>query len=240
MFVFICLWSRSHMQVWWWSRESSHFASAVGWSVSRRRPLFQLDISNSRIAELDAAAVLVRVQFARFNFRENRFRALEERFFDVVAGLGARLEEYQVVLLSEGARLERRDLARLLQVPLVAHQQYYDVRAGQGARVVQPIRERVERVTRGCVVHKQCTRSAPIVRARHLNEFKGKISFSTKWQQNELDLPERNLSWPAVSHICSFTTEPPTFTMRDPNSTPIVCELSSLTIAAKEDETSAY
>lgn len=33
---------------------------------------------------------------------------------------------------------------------------------------------------------------------------------------------------PAVSHIWSFTTDPPTLTIFEPNSTPMVCELSSL------------
>lgn len=32
-----------------------------------------------------------------------------------------------------------------------------------------------------------------------------------------------------IYHIWSLTTDPPTLTIRDPNSTPIVCELSSLT-----------
>ena len=38
-----------------------------------------------------------------------------------------------------------------------------------------------------------------------------------------------NLSWPAVSHICSLTDLPPTFTTLLPNSTPIVWLESCLT-----------
>jgi hypothetical protein len=49
----------------------------------------------------------------------------------------------------------------------------------------------------------------------------------------------RNLSWPAVSQICSFTVFPPTLTTRDPNSTPIVWLESCLTGKKRKKKGSA-
>ena len=40
----------------------------------------------------------------------------------------------------------------------------------------------------------------------------------------------RKRSWPAVSHICNLIDLPPQLTTLDPNSTPMVCEDSDLTV----------
>lgn len=53
-------------------------------------------------------------------------------------------------------------------------------------------------------------------------------------------LPLLKRSCPAVSHICNLTTEPPTFTILEPNSTPMVCELSSLSMVGEEKQVKLF
>lgn len=121
-----------------------HLTCAFAWPRSCRRPLLQLNVPQGSVTVLNAAARPLRIQFARLNFGQNTFRALEECLLDVVARLRARLQKDQLVLLRKVAGLEHRYFARLLQVLFVANQQYDDVRAGQVAGVVEPIGERVE------------------------------------------------------------------------------------------------
>lgn len=62
---------------------------------------------------------------------------------------------------------------------------------------------------------------------------KNKWKKKKKYDQNTVHWKASRISSnkhciPAVSHICSLTTDPPTLTIFEPNSTPMVCELSSL------------
>lgn len=56
-----------------------------------------------------------------------------------------RLDKQQSVLVGEALRLLVRDLARTLQIALVADQEYHSVRVGQVARVRQPAAQVVVR-----------------------------------------------------------------------------------------------
>lgn len=105
------------------------------------------------IAELNSAADRLRIDLARLNLRQYRLRALQERLLDVLSSLGARLEENQIVLLSKVAGFQERHLPRLLEVLFVADEDDDDVWAGEGACVVQPVREGVEGLARRRVVH---------------------------------------------------------------------------------------
>ena len=71
----------------------------------------------------------------------------------------------------------------------------------------------------GNVINQQCPSSSSVITPRHAAEPLLKIRLLQK---------ARRLTWPAVSQICNLTVFPPTGTILLPNSTPIVCALSSL------------
>lgn len=108
-----------------------------------------------RVPVLDATPNPLRIQLARFNLRQNGLRALQERLLHVLPRPGTGLQKNQLVFLRERARLQERHLALLLQVLFVAHQQDANVLRGQRPGVVQPVRQHVEAVPRGGIVHEQ-------------------------------------------------------------------------------------
>ena len=59
--------------------------------------------------------------------------------FDVVAGLGRRLDEHDVELLGLALAVLGGDLSLVAQVRLVPHQHYDDVRAALRPHVVDPL-----------------------------------------------------------------------------------------------------
>ena len=94
----------------------------------------------------------LRIKFSGLDLGQYCLGALEEGLFDAVARLGARFKEYEVVFLSEPARLHESDFPLLLQVLLVPHEKDDDGRAGQGPSVSQPIGERIEGLSGGDIV----------------------------------------------------------------------------------------
>lgn len=62
-----------------------------------------------------------------------------EKSLDVVAELGTRLDEHEVVLLGFVLALLRRDLALVVQIRLVAHEHDDDVVAALRSHVVDPL-----------------------------------------------------------------------------------------------------
>ena len=97
------------------------------------------------------------VEFSRLDLGQDRLGALEESLLDAVARPGARLEEDEVVLLGEPARLHESDFPFLFEVLFVAHEKDDDGRTRQSPRVRQPVGERIEGVAGGDVVHEEGT-----------------------------------------------------------------------------------
>lgn len=82
-----------------------------------------------------------------------------EQVLDVVAQLGARLDEHQIVLLGLILALLCRNLALLVQIRLVAHEDDDDVVAALGPHIINPLLGILEGL-RICV---EQAMSAPVV-----------------------------------------------------------------------------
>jgi len=111
-------------------------------------------------------------------------RRFKERLFDILGGLGRRLEESEVVLLGEILALLAAHLSLRFEVALVADQHHRDVLVRILPAVVQPRRQVFESLTPSDVVDEQTARSAAVIRASD----RTKLFLASRVPDLELDL----------------------------------------------------
>lgn len=190
-----------------------------------------LDVVPYRLVwELYSATNSFRIDFAGLNLCQNCLSTFQEGLFDVLASLGACFEENQVIFLSKVAGLQECHLSSLFQIFLVADQDNYYVRACECSCVVEPVWESVEGFA-GCrVIAQKSTGSATVIAAGDWTEalLASGLKSGTDIFRDQLVFASTICDW-LTSQICSFMAFPPTFTIRLPNSTPIVWLESSLT-----------
>lgn len=108
-----------------------------------------VQLAQRRLTILDPRSNALWVQLARLDLRQYCLCTLEKRLLHVFARQGTGLQEHELILLGEPARLEKGDFAIVLQVFLVSHEQNDDVGACQSARIRQPVRQGIVRLPAG-------------------------------------------------------------------------------------------
>mmetsp|Transcript_14062 Transcript_14062/g.30540 ORF Transcript_14062/g.30540 Transcript_14062/m.30540 type:complete len:211 (-) Transcript_14062:268-900(-) len=98
---------------------------------------------------------------------ENSLGQCVENILHILACEGASFEEENVLLLRKPARLEKGDLALLLQVPFVADGNDGNVLPGLLSCILQPRRQIVVGVPRSDIVQDEGSHRAAVVRSRH-------------------------------------------------------------------------
>lgn len=123
-----------------------------------------LDVVPYRLVwELNSAANSLGINLSGLNLCQNRLSTLQEGLFDVLASLGARFEENQVIFLSKVAGLQEGHLSRLFQIFLVADQDNYYVWTCERSCVVEPVCESVEGFAGGRVIAQEGTGGSTVV-----------------------------------------------------------------------------
>lgn len=133
--------------------------------IGQRRAALSL-----RLLLLDAALGGVQIQSTVLHALVNLASRFQERFLHILPSHCARLGEHQPILVGKLFRLLVRDLARRLQVALVADEENDCRRVREVLRVGEPRAEVVVSGTSCDVVHHQATSGASVVAARDSSE----------------------------------------------------------------------